>query len=307
MGDAAAQAVFPTQVGMFRTFNGCGCLAAGFPHASGDVPRLMLDGRNVHKFSPRKWGCSATMRRAVTRKTVFPTQVGMFRDVRASSKQHKSFPHASGDVPVSMRSGQLLTMFSPRKWGCSEIPPWRTADGSVFPTQVGMFRKSARCAPRHRSFPHASGDVPVLGVADGVDLLFSPRKWGCSAHAVHAPFLHVVFPTQVGMFRTANAKSEIRTRFPHASGDVPWRTAPASGQYTFSPRKWGCSGALVPVIWRFPVFPTQVGMFRAATSRSMPSRSFPHASGDVPYGQYRSVTVTTFSPRKWGCSAARRR
>ena len=74
----------------------------------------------------------------------------------------------------------------------------------------------------------------------------------------------------------------------------------------FSPRPWGCSGAVevaaVPAI----VFPTPVGMFRIRELFVARYRSFPHARGDVPMGERSFNAEIMFSPRPWGCSVAGR-
>ena len=133
---------------------------------------------------------------------VFPTQVGMFRDPLTDFVIRSSFPHASGDVPLLGTNVALAFKFSPRKWGCSAIVWHRGLGLSVFPTQVGMFRPPRSKPPPSRSFPHASGDVPIRAIPQPNRVSFSPRKWGCSEWRYWLGYGKMVFPTQVGMFRS---------------------------------------------------------------------------------------------------------
>ena len=70
----------------------------------------------------------------------------------------------------------------------------------------------------------------------------------------------------------------------------------------FSPHTWGCSESLK----KFPVtmflFPTHVGMFRAAFLTRLHTHSFPHTRGDVPSSHTLGLGCYGFSPHTWGCS-----
>ena len=73
--------VFPTPVGMFRVVPSPLGASTCFPHARGDVPRIFKHGATRTEFSPRPWGCSANNKLRKALEDVFPTPVGMFRDV----------------------------------------------------------------------------------------------------------------------------------------------------------------------------------------------------------------------------------
>ena len=145
VGDAFRDgvAVFPTPVGMFRTSGRARPSSTCFPHACGDVPPMVPWTSSRLLFSPRLWGCSGRWRRRHRHQRVFPTPVGMFRDTAQSTLRLFGFPHACGDVPESLARHILKAMFSPRLWGCSVIRPFLDDGGGVFPTPVGMFRKSS--------------------------------------------------------------------------------------------------------------------------------------------------------------------
>jgi len=128
----------------------------------------------------------------------------MFRRLGATAKGPRRFPHARGDVPVSIPIVPAAASFSPRAWGCSFEPFDPTYPPAVFPTRVGMFRASSICCAAQYGFPHARGDVPIRARNEALDCRFSPRAWGCSGVLPDHHSLSPVFPTRVGMFRMWN-------------------------------------------------------------------------------------------------------
>ena len=128
--------VFPTHVGMFRTYSRPDSKSSSFPHARGDVPDLPPSPSTPHMFSPRTWGCSAAKYRQSYQRTVFPR---------------------TGDVPT--RSTQARRRRFPHARGCSSILG-KPAIQNGFPTHVGMFRRISQRAARKRCFP-THGDVPI--------------------------------------------------------------------------------------------------------------------------------------------------
>ena len=152
--------------------------------------------------------------------------------------------------------------FSPHAWGCSDFTLTSNATVEVFPTRVGMFRKSGFRSRRRRSFPHTRGDVPCLDLIYPFGKLFSPHAWGCSGHRRLPLRPRDVFPTRVGMFLAVDASPVYYIRFPHTRGDVPKIIAIALVLAAFSPHAWGCSVKRVMSAVQGRVFPTRVGMFR---------------------------------------------
>ena len=255
-------------------------------------------------FSPRPWGCSVGQNPWRIRSSVFPTPVGMFRFQGLPCCDSTSFPHARGDVPGKLETPPGTREFSPRPWGCSEIPAPFARQAAVFPTPVGMFRSRSPMPPPKNSFPHARGDVPVELVVLHFAQWFSPRPWGCSGVPNFRLMVSYVFPTPVGMFRQGSFFGAEGFRFPHARGDVPRNMYYASDDFEFSPRPWGCS-AFSPTTTNFTlVFPTPVGMFQPPRPHRLLLPRFPHARGDVPVDTLEAEELTAFSPRPWGCSAA---
>src|ERR671925_351058 len=71
--------VFPTRVGMVRSFAGGRPACASFPHACGDGPQFEGTDNSGQQFSPRVWGWSAYKASLHLHGYVFPTRVGMVR------------------------------------------------------------------------------------------------------------------------------------------------------------------------------------------------------------------------------------
>ena len=145
---------------MFRGFGRYGGKRFTFPHACGDVPAVLLRYKAENVFSPRLWGCSASLIHSARFLRLFPTPVGMFRAPAASGLTRGTFPHACGDVPYTQTLNQLDDFFSPRLWGCSASGEAPAGTSALFPTPVGMFRLASFFASASSSFPHACGDVP---------------------------------------------------------------------------------------------------------------------------------------------------
>ena len=132
--------VFPTRVGMVRIKRVVSWLSAGIPHARGDGPcRIGAEGREV-LYSPRAWGWSAVGRGPSSRRTVFPTRVGMVHLAGRPRRPNHRIPHARGDGPFGAALTYAKRQYSPRAWGWSEIATNNGPGPVVFPTRVGMVR-----------------------------------------------------------------------------------------------------------------------------------------------------------------------
>ncbi len=254
--------VFPTRVGMVRSFMDAVSILIGFPHACGDGPAGGETGRKQCEFSPRVWGWSEIKPQRPALRPVFPTRVGMVRASLVVMASPERFPHACGDGPHLAGATGGDMRFSPRVWGWSAKKITVRQQWAVFPTRVGMVQ-FAQCLVRtYDRFPHACGDGPESAMDSLQAMWFSPRVWGWSdgVGAVHCLF--GVFPTRVGMVRDVWAGRRARHGFPHACGDGPTQPGDDETVDLFSPRVWGWSdfrNAERP--WVF-VFPTRVGMVR---------------------------------------------
>ena len=132
--------VFPTHVGMFRLSLLLTRVGGSFPHTCGDVPAECDINCILAKFSPHMWGCSDLLVKNGLLTEVFPTHVGMFRQISTNRDKADSFPHTCGDVPFEQTLATELAKFSPHMWGCSGMIHYLPQRQTVFPTHVGMFR-----------------------------------------------------------------------------------------------------------------------------------------------------------------------
>src|SRR5690242_14874210 len=90
----------------------------------------------------------------------------------------------------------------------------------VFPTHVGMVRVSECGSSGSVRFPHARGDGPAYTALGQAAVEFSPRTWGWSAVFITQPSSAIVFPTHVGMVRTALLVADGFLSFPTHVGMV---------------------------------------------------------------------------------------
>ena len=139
-----------------------------FPHARGDGPQAAADAGYQKAFSPRPWEWSTALRCRISPERVFPTPVGMVRILSSSEPEMQRFPHARGDGPNLRGNWAAFKQFSPRPWGWSISTANRTPHCRVFPTPVGMVRKSNILSFFPLRFPHARGDGPVSGSSVGI-------------------------------------------------------------------------------------------------------------------------------------------
>ncbi len=116
-------------------------LLLSFPHARGDGPARRVQVFRPDVFSPRTWGWSGHDLPSLYRTPVFPTHVGMVRNLAVLMQAHERFPHARGDGPRPNNTAAPPPPFSPRTWGWSakKVTGWHTP--RVFPTHVGMVRR----------------------------------------------------------------------------------------------------------------------------------------------------------------------
>jgi len=97
---------------------------------------------------------------------------------------------------------------------------------AAFPTRVGMVRWPGVSARIGVSFPHSRGDGPHLRSSFFTNPEFSPLAWGWSDPTRHRTLSPAVFPTRVGMVRSAPSIWKLRNRFPHSRGDGPGPIVP---------------------------------------------------------------------------------
>ena len=150
-------------------------------------------------------------------------------------------PRAWGWSGYERRSISSNHVF-PRAWGWSVVRLGLRALAVVFPTCVGMVRKTGLLASKPVGFPHVRGDGPTRRAGSNRADEFSPRAWGWSESPGQSQTHDRVFPTCVGMVRTSSGRKAHSLRFPHVRGDGPVKPTCPLGTTMFSPRAWGWSG-----------------------------------------------------------------
>ena len=115
----------------------------------------------------------------------------------------------------------------------------------------------------------------------GLQVLSSPRMWGCFRTVLRSFNAVSVFPTHVGVF--------------------PFRATLELLLDRSSPRMWGCFQ--LPGLPKLldAVFPTHVGVFLQVLFSSFYSYCLPHACGGVSREKPEPDPHPASSPRMWGC------
>ena len=180
-----------------------------------------------------------------------------------------------------MRGTTSLTQSSPRTWGCFYTGQLLHIRARVFPTHVGVFLKSMTRRGKYGCLPHARGGVSKHQAAQLIEVLSSPRTWGCFFHRA----------TIFGLVDS----------LPHARGGVSNVTNNSSGATASSPRTWGCFHTHYDSGRRHIVFPTHVGVFPPIFSSEWRTISLPHARGGVSKVVAERSDKGRSSPRTWGC------
>ena len=139
-------------------------------------------------------------------------------------------------------------MYSPRVWGWTAAPSRCSPEHTVFPTRVGVDRFAGVLAKHGLSIPHACGGGPCTRLALRSDVVYSPRVWGWTDDPWSRLAEATVFPTRVGVDRSATEGGTYYDCIPHACGGGPHAEQYIGPEPTYSPRVWGwtelacCSG-----------------------------------------------------------------
>ena len=212
--------VFPTRVGVDLTGHVQSSRIRCFPHTRGGGPAVRVVSMLTSMFSPHAWGWTDQRTRHSRGCYVFPTRVGVDRELWFSSETRKSFPHTRGGGPVRIQN--------------------RRAELRVFPTRVGV-------------------DLPQY-TSHSQYQKFSPHAWGWTALPLPSTTPILVFPTRVGVDRQASCPGRFSGCFPHTRGGGPERTMKMDGADLFSPHAWGWTRGVPAVPQVPTVFPTRVGV-----------------------------------------------
>ena len=213
-----------------------------------------------------------------------------------------ALPHGRGDGPTAYQAGPYAWPSSPRAWGWSDSPFVQGKTIALFPTGVGMVRRSGPARRGECPLPHGRGDGPTTYWWKCQGRCSSPRAWGWSVDACQAGAGCLLFPTGVGMVRHRCLLSRSLSPLPHGRGDGPCTTAANFQNSTSSPRAWGWSAGQQGGRYPRHLFPTGVGMVRPLTVLRPLQRALPHGRGDGPSNDPVHELGSASSPRAWGWS-----
>ena len=210
-------------------------------------------------------------------------------------------PHERGGVSWIIDILIKKIWSSPRTWGCFQIVPCSSVVFLVFPTNVGVFLKSAKWRHIYESLPHERGGVSLIIQKTIVPIGSSPRTWGCFCETCANNWKKRVFPTNVGVFPRRLSNEANYTSLPHERGGVSMRMIKCDRCGESSPRTWGCFLLQITQKRREKVFPTNVGVFLARNSRAVWFPGLPHERGGVSAILRKQQALYASSPRTWGC------
>jgi hypothetical protein len=129
----------PRPWGCFSAIASGAVSKVGLPHARGGVSDPRYPVWSLGLSSPRPWGCFRLDANWAAGDGVFPTPVGVFPKSHRRSNMWRCLPHARGGVSTTPCTFELLSVSSPRPWGCFlNVRPFQ-AHACVFPTPVGVF------------------------------------------------------------------------------------------------------------------------------------------------------------------------
>ena len=134
-----------------------------------------------------------------SRKSLFPTHVGVSLFAIICTYLKETLPHTRGGVPHERQTVIGHNCSSPHTWGC----PYKFWNNFIkeklFPTHVGVSLVNNPLSYKEFSLPHTRGGVPIISIVPLLVPFSSPHTWGCPCPICHLfpkPFL---FPTHVGV------------------------------------------------------------------------------------------------------------
>ena len=134
---------------------------------------------------------------------------------------------------------------------------------------------------------------------------YSPHAWGWTDTRGWSRHSLSVFPTRVGMDRSAVIQSTHQHRIPHTRGDGPLANQHTIFVCEYSPHAWGWTVEPSPLFTLKNVFPTRVGMDRAADRYEINANRIPHTRGDGPITPVGAYDMLMYSPHAWGWTQSR--
>ena len=216
---ARVQRMFPTHVGIARRHGAAGRNRRHVPYACGDCAFVTDCNCDALRCSLRMWGLRGFESWAIFGCRMFPTHVGIARNVTPGSALPVDVPYACGDCAEHVRKCDWVEACSLRMWGLrvnSRVPHYPHC---MFPTHVGIARINGDPARTDLDVPYACGDCASTERIATPGKRCSLRMWGLRGpDAVVAPG-RTMFPTHVGIARVKAPTLTIRRYVPYACGD----------------------------------------------------------------------------------------
>ena len=173
----------------------------------------------------------------------------------------------------------------------------------MFPTHVGIARRTARAVLFGCHVPYACGDCAVHIVAGLRPGLCSLRMWGLREVATGNEGRHWMFPTHVGIARHSTLAYEVATDVPYACGDCAKRGCGFVSARICSLRMWGLRASGAYGAMGGEMFPTHVGIARGRGLGATGGSYVPYACGDCAQSSRPLAVGLGCSLRMWGLRA----
>ena len=191
---------------------------------------------------------------------MFPTHVGIARQLPDFTAAMGNVPYACGDCACETRNRLASKICSLRMWGLRALVARLGCRDSMFPTHVGIARGHAACRFRFEYVPYACGDCAVSSASRRNRSPCSLRMWGLRdlPPAPPAPPAHV----------------------PYACGDCAELPNPLGLKLQCSLRMWGLRAERRRWNRARRMFPTHVGIARVEETGLRLTPDVPYACGD---------------------------
>ena len=292
--------MFPTHVGIARKMAVDGMPNTDVPYACGDCADPVDVAPDRRACSLRMWGLRGSLDDRMRAIQMFPTHVGIAREIPEPRAQRDHVPYACGDCAQILTALTAPTPCSLRMWGLRDALRTQAAWKCMFPTHVGIARVPASLRDATGDVPYACGDCATITGPRAAPRRCSLRMWGLRASVGGLTLVAGMFPTHVGIARTGSLRGVRRTYVPYACGDCADSVGGRAPEPECSLRMWGLRMDMRYRTQAVPMFPTHVGIARARVAGRYGARDVPYACGDCAAAAEVTLGTTGCSLRMWG-------
>ena len=104
----------------------------------------------------------------------------------------------------------------------------------------------------------------------------------------------------MGIYRLLYGRYCVRSRLPHAGGDIPRTDSNSLWGCRAAPRRWGYTPGRLRLRVVGLGCPTQVGIYLTVELNETAMLRLPHAGGDIPVNSLWGCRSIWAAPRRWG-------